>query len=63
MNIQKLVDAANSLVKMSGNIAGEWRHAKGMSEIDDTQKLLTTAFGPQIYGLDGEVRLVVTKSL
>lgn len=39
-----------------------WRHAKGMSEIDDTEILMNTAFGAQIYGPQGEVRLVVTKA-
>jgi len=38
-----------------------WRHAKGMSEIDDTEILLNTAYGAEIYGPQGEVRLVVTK--
>lgn len=39
-----------------------WRHAKGKSEIDDTEILLNTAFGAKIYGPQGEVRLVVMKS-
>jgi len=39
-----------------------WRHAKGMSEVDDTEILMNTAFGAQIYGPEGEVRLVVTKA-
>lgn len=39
----------------------EWRHAKGSSEIDDTEILLGTAFGPLIYGKTGEVRMVLTR--
>lgn len=39
-----------------------WRHAKGMSEVDDTEILLNTKYGDMIYGPQGEIRLVVTKS-
>jgi len=38
-----------------------WRHAKGSSEIDDTEILLNTSYGKQIYGPQGEVRLILTK--
>lgn len=40
----------------------EWRHARGSSEIDDTEILLSTAYGAQIYGPTGEVRLVLNKN-
>lgn len=49
-----------SLLQEEGEFT--WRHAKGMSEIDDTEILLSTAWGAQIYGPQGEVRLVVTKA-
>lgn len=39
-----------------------WRHAKGRSEIDDTERLLATQFGRLIYGDQGEIRVVVEKS-
>jgi hypothetical protein len=39
----------------------EWRHARGTSEIDDTEIVLGKIYGPQIYGPDGEIRLVVTR--
>lgn len=39
-----------------------WRHAKGMSEVDDTEILLNTTYGAQIYGPQGEIRLIVTKA-
>lgn len=39
-----------------------WRHAKGMSEIDDTEILLQTKYGPEIYGPDGEIRIIITKN-
>jgi len=39
-----------------------WRYANGRSEIDDTEKLLKTAYGPMIYGPEGEIRLIVEKS-
>lgn len=39
-----------------------WRHAKGRSEVDDTEILLNTAHGPAIYGPDGEVRVVIEKA-
>ena len=48
------------LLKQEGEFT--WQHAKGMSEIDDTEKLLNTAYGAQIYGSKGEVRLVVSKA-
>jgi len=48
------------LLKEEGDFT--WRHAKGKSEIDDTEILLNTAYGAQIYGPQGEVRLVVVKS-
>ena len=49
-----------SLLRNEG--AFSYQHAKGMSEIDDTEILLSTAHGARIYGPDGEIRLVVTKS-
>ena len=39
-----------------------WRHAKGMSEIDDTEILLQTEYGPVIYGPDGEIRIIIPKN-
>lgn len=46
-----------------GNIGRfTWKHAKGMSEIDDTETLLQTKYGPKIYGPDGEVRIIITKN-
>lgn len=47
------------LLKEEGEFT--WRHAKGMSEIDDTEILMKTAYGTKIYGPEGEVRLIVTK--
>ena len=48
------------LLKEEGEFS--WRHAKGMTEVDDTEILLNTAYGAQIYGPQGEVRLVVNKA-
>ena len=48
------------LLKEIGDFS--WRHAKGMSEVDDTEILLNTTYGAQIYGPQGEVRLVVNKA-
>jgi ubiquinone/menaquinone biosynthesis C-methylase UbiE len=39
-----------------------WRYAKGRSEVDDTEILLNKAYGPTIYGPEGEVRVVIEKS-
>ncbi len=47
---------------LGGDGAFAWKHAKGMSEIDDTQILLSKKFGSQIYGPQGEVRIAVTKA-
>ena len=40
----------------------EFEHAKGMSPIDDTEQLLATRWGADIFGPDGEVRIVVKKT-
>jgi ubiquinone/menaquinone biosynthesis C-methylase UbiE len=48
------------LLKRHGDFT--WRHAKGRSEIDDTELLLKTAYGPVIYGPQGEVRVVIQKN-
>ena len=39
-----------------------WTNAKGGSPIDDTSRLLATRWGREIYGPDGEVRIVITKT-
>ena len=39
-----------------------WRYAKGRSEIDDTETLLGTSYGPMIYGPEGEVRVIIEKN-
>lgn len=39
-----------------------WVHAKGGSAIDDTSRLLSTRWGREIYGPDGEIRIVITKT-
>jgi ubiquinone/menaquinone biosynthesis C-methylase UbiE len=39
----------------------EYVHAKGSSPIDDTKMLLATRWGREIFGPDGEIRIVVTK--
>jgi SAM-dependent methyltransferase len=36
-------------------------HAKGSSPIDDTACLLSTRWGREIYGPDGEIRIVISK--
>jgi ubiquinone/menaquinone biosynthesis C-methylase UbiE len=36
-------------------------HAKGASPIDDTNKLLATRWGRDIFGPDGEIRIAVSK--
>ena len=41
--------------------AFSFEHMKGPSPIDDTEKLLATKWGRELYGPDGEVRIVVTK--
>jgi SAM-dependent methyltransferase len=40
----------------------EFEHAKGVSPIDDTEQLLATRWGAEIFGPDGEVRIVVKKT-
>lgn len=47
------------LLKKRGRIS--WRHARGRSEIDDTELLLKTVYGPIIYGPQGEIRVVIEK--
>jgi ubiquinone/menaquinone biosynthesis C-methylase UbiE len=36
-------------------------HMKGTSPVDDTEKVLATKWGKELWGPDGEVRIVVTK--
>ena len=38
-----------------------WVHMQGPSPVDDTAKLLATKWGKELWGPDGEVRIVVTK--
>ena len=38
-----------------------YANAKGSSPIDDTARLLSTRWGREIYGPDGEIRIVITK--
>jgi SAM-dependent methyltransferase len=38
-------------------------HMKGASPVDDTEKVLATKWGPELWGPDGEVRIVVTKEV
>lgn len=40
----------------------DYRNAKGMSPIDDTDQLLASRWGSEIFGPDGEVRIAVTKT-
>jgi SAM-dependent methyltransferase len=40
----------------------EYVHAKGLSPVDDTEQLLATPWGAEIFGPDGEVRIAVTKT-
>lgn len=40
----------------------EWVRARGSSEIDDFEAWKSCAFGEEIYGPDGEIRLVVQKA-
>lgn len=49
-----------ALLKKHGDFT--WRYAKGRSEIDDTEILLKTAYGPMIYGPEGEVRVIIEKN-
>jgi len=37
------------------------RNAKGTAPYDDTDKLMQTSFGRDIYGPEGEVRIIITK--
>jgi ubiquinone/menaquinone biosynthesis C-methylase UbiE len=39
-----------------------YRHARGLGPIDDTAALLATRWGPQIFGPDGEIRIIVQKT-
>lgn len=39
----------------------EYMHMKGSSPVDDTQKVLETRWGTELWGPDGEVRIVITK--
>jgi ubiquinone/menaquinone biosynthesis C-methylase UbiE len=39
-----------------------WAHAKGGSPIDDSSRLVSTRWGREIYGPDGEIRIVITKT-
>ncbi len=39
-----------------------YRHARGSGPIDDTAALLATRWGRQIFGPDGEIRIVVNKT-
>ena len=48
-----------SLLKPCGTF--DYVHARGMSAIDDTNKLLAARWGRDIFGPDGEIRLVVSK--
>lgn len=41
----------------------EWAHAKGLSEIDDFELWKSRTYGEEIYGPDGEIRLVISKGL
>jgi len=54
-----LVEDVLSTLRRQGDF--EWRHAAGMSAIDDTKMLLSTKWGPTVLGPHGEVRIVVTK--
>jgi ubiquinone/menaquinone biosynthesis C-methylase UbiE len=38
-----------------------YRMMKGSSAIDDTEKLLSTKWGAELYGPDGEIRIVIDK--
>jgi len=49
------------LSMLQGEGEFEWRHAKGRSEIDDTEKVLASQYGVQILGPQGEVRISVKK--
>lgn len=40
----------------------DYVHMKGTSPVDDTEKVLATKWGSELWGPDGEVRIVVTKA-
>jgi ubiquinone/menaquinone biosynthesis C-methylase UbiE len=40
----------------------DYVHMKGTSPVDDTKKVLETKWGAELWGPDGEVRIVITKS-
>ena len=48
-----------ALLRPLGNFRVE--RMKGSSPVDDTQKLLATQWGRELFGPDGEVRIVITK--
>jgi ubiquinone/menaquinone biosynthesis C-methylase UbiE len=47
---------------LRSHAAFDYVHAKGMSPIDDTARLVETRWGREILGPDGEVRIAVTKT-
>jgi ubiquinone/menaquinone biosynthesis C-methylase UbiE len=49
-----------ALLRQSGKF--EYRHMRGATAIDDTEKLISSHYGRDIFGPDGEIRLVITKS-
>ena len=47
---------------ISANIDSfDWRLAKGVNYIDDTEMVLKSNYGQLIYGPEGEIRLVLQK--
>ena len=47
------------LLRQTGSFT--YVHMKGTSPVDDTEKVLTTKWGRELWGPDGEVRIVITK--
>ena len=50
---------AETLEIIESEAAVTWRHARGLSAIDDTRQLLASRHGQEIFGPDGEIRLVI----
>lgn len=49
------------LALLSQHAALDYVHAKGRNAFDDSQKLLATRWGTDIFGPDGEIRITVSK--
>jgi SAM-dependent methyltransferase len=54
------LDQTLALLRPLGNFG--YVHMKGASPVDDTQKVLATKWGAELWGPDGEIRIVINKS-